>query len=136
VLGPDRAGQAVLGVVGQRDRVRLVLEREDRDDRAEDLLGHGAVVRGGGQQDRWREPETGAVGGGAPERDIHRSVYIGRHFFAVSGGDQRAHLGLVVGGITDRDARDGRFEQFEEGVEDAALDQDAGAGAAVLARVV
>ena len=38
VAGEDRAGQAVLGVVGQRDRVGLVVERHHRDDRAEDLL--------------------------------------------------------------------------------------------------
>ena len=38
VAGEDRAGQAVLGVVGQRDRLLLVVERHHRDDRPEDLL--------------------------------------------------------------------------------------------------
>src|SRR4051794_37490729 len=45
VLGPDRAGQPVLGVVGQPDRLGLVVERDDGDHRAEDLLPPGGRRR-------------------------------------------------------------------------------------------
>ena len=45
VAGPDRPGQAVLGVVGHRDRVGLVVERQHRDDRPEDLLAPDPVLR-------------------------------------------------------------------------------------------
>src|SRR5688572_9617553 len=38
VLGPDVARQAVLDVVGQADRIGLVLERNEAGDRAEDLV--------------------------------------------------------------------------------------------------
>src|SRR5574337_1566807 len=38
VLAPDVAGQAVLHVVGLGDRIRLVVERDQARDRAEDLL--------------------------------------------------------------------------------------------------
>src|SRR5215469_386532 len=44
VLGPDRPGKTVGGVVGDRHRVRLVLERDHRHHRPEDLLGVGGVV--------------------------------------------------------------------------------------------
>ena len=38
VLRPDARGQAVLGVVGVADHFFFVVERRDRDDRAEDFL--------------------------------------------------------------------------------------------------
>ena len=61
VAGPDRAGQAVLGVVGHRDRVGLVVERQHRDDRAEDLLAPDPVgaVDAAATHGR-REPEARA----------------------------------------------------------------------------
>src|SRR5215470_18189513 len=41
VLGPDRLGQPVGGVIGDPHRVRLVLERHHRNHRPENLLGVG-----------------------------------------------------------------------------------------------
>src|SRR6476469_9231632 len=45
VRGPERRGQGVPAVVGDRDCLLVVVERDDRADRAEDLLaGDGHVV--------------------------------------------------------------------------------------------
>ena len=78
VAGPDRAGQAVLGVVGQPDRVGLVVERQHRHDRAEDLLAPVPVLRRprasstvGGYQ------KPGPSGRGAAEGDVG-AVHVGR----------------------------------------------------------
>src|SRR5438874_557922 len=43
VARPDRRGEAVLAVVGGRDRLLVVAELDDRGDRAEDLLARQAV---------------------------------------------------------------------------------------------
>ena len=43
VLRPDARGQAVVGVVGVADHFLFVVERRDRNDRAEDLF---AIRRG------------------------------------------------------------------------------------------
>src|SRR5690606_25949815 len=51
---PDRPGQAVLAVVGDPHRVRLVLVRNDGQDRAEDLLAGDAHVVGDAGEDRRR----------------------------------------------------------------------------------
>ena len=44
VAGPHAGGEAVARVVGDRDRLLLVLERDDRQHRAEDLLLRDAHV--------------------------------------------------------------------------------------------
>ena len=61
VLGPDRAGEAVGRVVRDADRIRLVVERDQRGDRAEDLLARDPVVVRR-LDDRARVPEALAVG--------------------------------------------------------------------------
>src|SRR5262249_47305555 len=59
--GPDPSEQAVLGVVAQRDRVRLLIEGEPRDHRTEDLLPPDPVITRAGQYHGGRVPEPGAV---------------------------------------------------------------------------
>src|SRR6266513_3634134 len=56
VLRPDRPGQSVGGVIGDLHRVRLVLERDYRNHRPENLLGVGGVVRAHRRQHGGREP--------------------------------------------------------------------------------
>ena len=61
VAGPDRAGQAVLGVVGQRDRVGLVVERHHRRRPGRrSPRARPRSVGADGQHDRRREPEARA----------------------------------------------------------------------------
>ena len=55
VACPDRPRQAVGRVVGLGDRVRLVVEGDDRDDRPEDLLADDAHVRARVVEDRRRQ---------------------------------------------------------------------------------
>src|SRR5260221_4664042 len=60
VARPDRAGETIRRVIRDPDRVSLVLERDDRRDRAEHFFaGDTVVVRG--LDERAREPEAGAV---------------------------------------------------------------------------
>src|SRR6202035_2344410 len=61
VARPDRARQPVDRVVGQANRLVLVVERDHRDDRSEDLLPGDAVGRLDGREHRWSEPEAGAL---------------------------------------------------------------------------
>ena len=135
VVGPDRPGQSVRGVVGQLDRVGLVLERQHGDHGPEDLLGDRAVgaLRG---QNRWREPVSGTRWGRTAERDGRVVGHVGRHGVEVRPGHQRAHLGVPRRRIADDDALHGRLEQFHELVVDVALHQDSAARAAVLPGVV
>ncbi|CAM5504566.1 hypothetical protein SFUMM280S_08997 [Streptomyces fumanus] len=86
-------------------------------------------------EDGGRVPEAGALGGLAADAG-RVGGDVGADPVALGGGDQRAHVGALVGRVADGDRLDGGGEQVEEAVVDGALDQDAGAGAAVLAGVV
>src|SRR5918995_6713185 len=132
VLGPDRAREAVLGVVGLTNSIIFVLEGDHRYHRAEDLLpGRLVVVRDRGENYGW-VPEPGAFRRLAPDR--HGRVFgdVGGDLLAVVGGDQGPHLRRLVERVPDAHPRDGRLHEREELVEDVFLDQDARAGATVL----
>src|SRR5262245_21174357 len=62
VLGEDRPGQAVVGVVRQGDRLVLVLETHHRDDRPEHLLAPHRLTGVGGLDDGRGQPVPVAVG--------------------------------------------------------------------------
>src|SRR4051794_15535182 len=89
VAGPDRPRQAVLALVCHADGVRLVLERDDRDDGPEDLLGHGPVLRVDGGEHRRREPEPGARGHSAAEGHRRAVRDVGRDPVPLGPADQR-----------------------------------------------
>src|SRR5215210_7765912 len=72
VLGPDRAREAVDGVVGLPDGVFFVIEGDHRDDGAEDLLPGRLIVVGDRGQNGGRVPEPGALRCLAPE--CHRRI--------------------------------------------------------------
>lgn len=84
IVCPYRAGQPVVGVVGQRDRIRLVLERQDCDDRAEDLLGDDAI---GALGNKHRRREPPAASGRRRPAERHRGVLgdVGRDRITVGG---------------------------------------------------
>src|SRR6266704_100862 len=134
VTRPDRSGQPERAVVGDADHVGLVVERDDRHDRTEDLFVQDAIRGVVRREYGRREPVAGACWGAAPERDIGADVT--GDTFAVPRADQRAHLGLVVGRVGDDHPGDGRLEQLHEPVVRASLDEDPRTRAAVLTRVV
>lgn len=136
VPGPDRAGQAVVGGVGQADRVGLVLEGQDDGDGPEDLFDGHARVRGDAGEDGGREPEAGAALGGLAPDAVGVVGDVGADTVQLGPGDQRAHVGPLVGRVADQDGLDRGGEEAEEAVVRRALDEDAGTGAAVLAGVV
>src|SRR5207248_8072863 len=69
VLGPDRAREAVVGVVREPDRLVLAGKRDEGGDRAEDLVTRDPVI-GPGFDERGRVPEALAVGRIAAEERI------------------------------------------------------------------
>src|ERR1700730_899662 len=95
--GHDVAGQAVHAVVGDPDRVFLVVERDDAQHRPEDLLlsnGHGVVDIG---EKRWPYVislvETGGRTGAADQRRrtlVHALLDVARHPLELPFGDQWA----------------------------------------------
>src|SRR5688572_28220841 len=101
VTRPDRAREPVRRVVGEPHRLGLVLERDQRGDRAEDLLtGDAVVVRG--LDDRRRVPEPPTVRRLAAEERL--ALDEARHGLPVGGRDQRAHLGRLVLRIADAES--------------------------------
>ena len=135
IARPDRAGESVLGVVGHADRIGLIVEGDDDDDRSEDLLAVGAVTLGAGE-DGGREPVALAGGCGALEGDRCTVGHVGRHGLQLALGDERAHLGARVIRVAADEVLDGRLQQFHETVVGLALDQDARACTAVLTSIV
>ncbi len=136
VVGEDRAGQAVLGVVGQgRSTCVLVVERHHRDDRTEDLLAPDPRLGVLGGDHAGRYPEAVAAGRRAGERDLDL-VEVAADRRLLLRRDQRPHLAGLVGRIEHPQAGDRGLELRQELVVRRALDEDPGAGAAVLAGVV
>ena len=70
VAGEDRPRQAVLRVVGEPDRVGLVVEGHDRDERAEHLLAPHGRLRVLGDHDRGADEVPDAVVGRAARDDL------------------------------------------------------------------
>ena len=136
VAGEDRAGQAVLGVVGQRDRVRLVVERHHRDDRPEDLLAPDPGSRVVGEHHRRRQPEAVAARAWRP-RTRPPPRRGSRCTESRCCAETSGPISLASSpGSSDLHAGDRRLEQAEELVVRRPLDEDPRAGAAVLAGVV
>src|SRR6266545_6614433 len=140
VARPQRPRETVDRVVGQPDRLLLGVERQDGDDRAEDLLA-GDLRAGIDVAEDRRLVEAAAVpgiaglhlaaaaerrspGDGAADESVH-PVAVGR-------GDERTHLGRFVERIAQADRAGALDETVDEFLVDRPLDQDAAPGAAVL----
>ena len=136
VPGPQRAGQAVLRVVGEPDGIGLVLERNDDDHGTEDLLAVGAVAGVHRGKHGWREPESRTLRRTPSEGDGSVVGHERCHDVTLSGRDERSHLRRRQRRVTDADALHGGLQQLEEPVVHRGLDEDPGPGAAVLTGVV
>ena len=121
-------------VVRDPDRLRLVVERDHRRDRSEDLLARDAVVVPR-LDERAGEPEPWRVGRIAAEERLavdEAEATVSRCAAEISGPISVASSR----GIADPDAAVAAIEQLDEPLVDRALDEDALARAAVLAGVV
>src|SRR5262249_55610054 len=98
---PDRAGGAVRRVGRLGHRVGLVVERDDGDDRAEDVFAGDPVVVAG-LDDRARKPVPGRLRDVAAET-ARNAVEVGADRRSVLGADEGSHLRLLVARIADHD---------------------------------
>ncbi len=140
VAGPDRRTQGEGGVVGLADRVVLVVEGDDDDDRPEDLLlGNPHVVADVGQHRRLDEEATGQardLGGPAAGDQAgalgDAALDVPEDARAGPLGDDRAKLGLGQRGVADPDLLCLGGERVDDLVVDAALHQQPAPGDAGL----
>jgi hypothetical protein len=107
VPGPDRRHEAVADVVRDADRVLLVLERGDRDDRTEHLFLRDLRVVRGRDDGGWVE-RAGTLRNGAAREDLGAlgpaALDEAVHPLAVGRRDERSHLRLGIERIADLDA--------------------------------
>src|SRR3954453_11171182 len=145
VGGPDGAGEAVLGVVGEGDRLGLGAEGLDGEDRSENLLPHDphlavAAVEDGGLVEvtvgGTLGRRLGALSAGAQHRALgERGGDVRLDLGALLLGDQRPALDTVLGAAAEADLRGPAGEFGDEAVPDGPLDDEAAAGRADLAAV-
>lgn len=127
VLGPDAGVEPVRGGVGLRDRLVLVGEPVDRDDRAERLLAADRHRRLDPVQDGGLVEERADVGAGGAARDQGGAlgdglVHVPLHGLQLALADERAHVGAVrEGGAEPHGLRTGG-EPLDERVGDLRVD--------------
>ena len=140
VARPDRAGQAVVTVVGQPHRVVLVLEGNDDEDRPEDLALHDLAVLPGTGHQRGRVEGARVAGNGAtgdhPCTGIARTRDEPVDPIAMGVRDERSDVGLRVVRVADDDLAHDRGQGVDDVRLTRAVDVHAGGGRAVLAGVV
>src|SRR5262249_12444772 len=131
----DRAGQAVLGVVGDPYRVVLVVVRDDGEYRAEHLflrdLAVGVHMRqyGRGVAVARVDPRSpGDQGRAGRDGPLDHAVDL----VALSRADQRAHEGLRIGRVAVRDPGDVRRDLVDDAVVVLARDQQSRGECAAL----
>lgn len=136
----DGGGQAVVGVVGELEGLRLVLELGDGADGAEDLFLHDLHVGADVGEDGGLDEVALVAVAGAAGLDsgalVGAGLDVAHDAVELQLGDLGALEGLGVEGIADLVGLGARLERREELVVDILLDEDAGAGAAALAVVV
>ena len=141
VAGEDAGREAVGGGVGAGDRLVLAVEGEDRHHRAEDFLARDRHLVGHAGEDRRLHEESalealdaGAVAAGEEAGALGAALGDEAHdLLALRLRDQRPHLHALVHRVADDDALGAGDKAVEEGVLDAALDEDAGGVRADLA---
>src|SRR5262249_35318178 len=144
VSSPERAGQTVGAVVGDRDRLFLVLEWDRDDDRTEDLLLRDPHAVLDPSEDRRRQEAPRRKRGigrflspaeplgplAIPDLDV---IHDSR---AMNFRDERSHLGVRGERVSDSDRPCSSGQIGDEAVVDRLLNQEARARAAVLPGVV
>src|SRR5437588_6364272 len=142
VARPDRARQAVWAVVDHRQQLRLVSERNDAQDRAEDLfLGdshrvgcrreHGWLQVAPPAQACARRLSPGEQGSALLLADLD----VPQDTLSVLHRDQGAHLRGSLQRIADLEEAAPRCDSLAEFLQDRLLDEGPGPGAAVLAGI-
>ena len=139
VIRPERAAQTVGRGIHVTDHLRLIVERGDTDDRAEDFLAPTAVVLAHLKQDSRFEIIAFRAGAPAAAGEPAAALAsVGEEFFdgrALGGGDQRAKLGFGLRRVANEEQLRRGNEPVHERLADAAFDEHTAAGAAILAGV-
>ena len=141
VVGPDPRRQPEDRGVGERHRFGLILEGRHRQHRPEDLvLGEVRLWINVGEDGRGDVGPAGFLQDPLPAADQSRAVAVGtvnlaEHRLALRFGGNRAGLGRQIERIADHHGFRFSLERVEEGLVDAALDQQAGPGDTDLAAV-
>ncbi len=131
VPGPDRGGEAVVGVVHEADRLFVVLDLHHPDDRAEALLPHHAHRVVHVDEDLGGEV-GGPLPGGGKTRLVDEGLRpLGKRFLDLAphpvgggGADERPQRGLGVGGVSELVALDHRHQRVQEVVVDLLVHVD------------
>jgi len=138
VVREHAGGEAVLRVVGQRDRVVAAVERDHDQHRAEDLLagdpGLGVDVGEHGGPDELPLAVDGLAARHEPGVGVAARCQVLRHPIEVVGAVERAHVGVRQPATQLAPLCDAR-DAVDELVVDVAVDQGAVGGRADLARV-
>ena len=144
VFGPDGGGQAVAGVVGQRNGFFFAIEGADVAAGAEDFFAHHAGIVGEAGPDGGRNPcafiECGTHIGHAAA-DFHgsalffRKPVIRQHFFAVLKAYQGTEIGFRIIGAAGLELGGFFFHAAQKGVKKRPLHIDALGAEAHLAAV-
>ena len=120
VVRPDVCGEPVAGVVGESDRVVLVVERRDADDRPEDLFLEDAHVGPDVGEHRRGEVVAGVQVCGALAAGHQAGAFgdsaldVGNDSVVVLGGDERTQLGCGIARVTDANCRGPLAEHGDE----------------------
>src|SRR4051794_9917128 len=131
VPGPNRGAEAELGVVGEFDRLLLAVDRDDRQDRTEDLLAHDPhLVADAGEDGRCDEParHPGDLGRAAAELGGAGGDRVVDQFGddpVLAGGGHRPDFGLPLERVADPHPRRLAGDALDEAVGDLAHDVDA-----------
>ncbi len=129
IRGPDIAGEAILHVIGDGDGIRLVPERDHREERTEHfLLRHAHAGLCIDHQSRLHiMSAAGTVIGLAADGDggavLPRDVEIAAHLGMMPRMDQRADFGPGIERVADLQCTHAVCEFFDECVSNRALDQ-------------
>src|SRR5690606_38777037 len=141
VPAPGGGGEPVGGVVGQREALVVAVERQDHQDRAEDLRLHDLAVLGcvgdesGPIVRALLQFAQGRLATGHHARVGARPVDESGHPLALGVRDQRAEVGAGGEGIAEPYRLHQRGRPFDELLVEGALHVGAGGGGAVLAGV-
>ena len=142
VARPDAGRQAIRRVVGDGQRVRLVLELGDRQHRPEDLLARHTPAVVHAVEDGRFDVEAAALdprplsSGHDPGPFAHTEVDVAEDLLELSGVDHRAQASRRVERLARRHLTAERRDPLDELLADAAVDDEARARVAGLAAVV
>ena len=109
LLGPDRRRKAIGAVVGEGDRLVVIVERRQMRARAEDFIRDHAAVRGSPVQtvgSTQYPPANPCISGTPPPASTSRTlglrpIVVAKHLAPMLFADDRPHGGRLVEGIAE-----------------------------------